>query len=81
VILDVSVEELKPRDVIQLPSGRRVTVDRVDVYGDSLVVRWWRRAEYGEVGARTIAGGGDGHYLGSLCIAAKGATVRVVKGG
>jgi hypothetical protein len=81
MILDVSVEELKPRDVIQLPSGRRVTVDRIDVCGDSRVVRWWRRAEYGEVGARTIAGVGDGHYLGSLVTAATGDTVRVVKGG
>jgi len=75
VILDVSVEELKPRDVIQLPSGRRVTVDRVDVCGDSLVVRWWRKVEE-EVGAR-----GAGHYLGSLVTAATGDTVRVVKGG
>ena len=40
MILDVSVEELKPRDVIQLPSGRRVTIDRIEVCGDSLVVRW-----------------------------------------
>lgn len=75
MILDISVEELKPRDVIQLPSGRRMTVDRVDVCGDSLVVRWWRKVEH-EVGA-----GGDGHYLGSLVTAAKGDTVRVVKGG
>jgi hypothetical protein len=68
----VPASALRPGDVLVLSSGRRVTVERVDLYGDELVVRWWRRADYGEPGYTPRAGsagfGGrlDGRYLGSL---------------
>lgn len=67
----VPVEQLQPGDRVILPSGRIVTVERVDTYDDGLVVRWWRPAEQGEPGRGHSAFGDDelrmdGRYYGSL---------------
>lgn len=70
------VEQLGPGDTLVLPSGREVTVERVDHYDEAgdmpaqYVVRWWRKADRGEPGYRhdasVIVGGvPDGRYLGS----------------
>lgn len=67
----VPVENLREGDRLILPSGRLVTVERVDAYGDGLVVRWWRAAESGEPGhSRSSLFDDeirmDGRYYGSL---------------
>jgi len=83
----VPIEELRPGDRIILPTGQRVTFERIDEYDDGLVVRWWRRAERGDPGNRggkqhadAIANEWDGKYLGSLRPMQRGDTVKVDRG-
>jgi hypothetical protein len=74
----IPVEEIRPGMILILPSQRRVTVERVDVYDDGLhVVRWYRRAERGEPGfdnghGDTVNDERDGRYLGSCTAVPKG---------
>jgi hypothetical protein len=90
VIVSVLVEKLRPGDVLVLPSGRRVTCERVDEYPDGdLIVRWWRPAAKGEPGWSGPHGGGgfafggagaqpaSGRYLGSFAPKRRGDLVRV----
>jgi len=83
----VPIEELRPGDRIVLPSGQRVTFDRLDEYDDGYVVRWWRRAEHGEPGHRggkrhteAIGDEWDGKYLSSLRLMRLGETMKVDRG-
>lgn len=82
----VRVEELRPKDVVVLPSSRRVTVERVDEYDGSFFVRWWRSAERGEPGHRggknheEVRDASDGRYLGSIGPMRRGETVTVHRG-
>lgn len=59
----VPVSRIRPGDVLTLPRGGLVTVERVDTYGPTfVVVRWWRKQVAYHDGWR-IDGG---RYLGSL---------------
>lgn len=64
----VPVEDLEPGSTLVLPQGQRVTVERVDQYDETYVVRWYRRAQRGEPGFARPGDelAGDGRYLGSL---------------
>lgn len=85
--MKVPVEQLRSGDVIELPNGRPVTVERVDEYeaGRWLIVRWWRLAERGEPGFRPIIvhvgerGIDGGRYLGSLAPCVRGSLVTLVR--
>lgn len=60
----VPVERIGQGDVLVLPWGGEINVERVDTYGPEIFVRWWRPADRGEPGHKQH--GGDGRYLGSL---------------
>lgn len=40
------VEQIREGDVVVLPSGRRVVVERVDVYDDDAYVVRWKAGSY-----------------------------------
>lgn len=83
----VPAGELRRGDRLILPSGRRVTVDRVDEFDDGLIVRWWRPAERGEPGFRggkqhadAVSDEWDGRYLGSTLPVLASHVFRVDRG-
>lgn len=84
--MKVAVEQLRAGDVLTLPSGRPVTVERVDEYeGGAMIVRWWRIAGRGEPGyergatmlAQRSGVPRSGRYLGSLAPCARGTLVEI----
>ena len=81
---EVPVEKIVEGDTIVLPSGRQVTVDRVDEFDEGMVVRWFRRAETGEPGAtrggvEQVGDEYNGRYYGSLMCVPRGHTWTVTR--
>lgn len=80
----VPIERLQEGDLLILVDGARVTVERVDVYDNGLIVRWWRPAMAGEVGSkgRRMRFGDlmDGRYLGSTMLLPAGSLLEVDRG-
>jgi hypothetical protein len=65
----IPVEQIQPGQTIRLPRGRRVRVERIDLYDDDrFVVRW----------TRPDSDHPDGEQLGSLRPAHAGETWEVV---
>jgi hypothetical protein len=84
----VPLEQLEEGDLLILPSGMRVTVERVDEFDDGFVVRWWRVAAIGEPGHKgrqwnrpeAFSDAMDGRYLGSTLTVPAGTPFEVDRG-